>query len=198
MRLAPLEHGFVCGLAHVGLGPRQCAATPILPYVASVGVEMVSGTAGARVFACVVAAVAEVSISGILMVFEWGAAMVIVSVGHMLMSSGDVFEVPYPCLCCDDAENMRGSFVCGFLHGEDGSSQDRSIAALSWLVVVACVYRFQPFVCVFSPSCCLSCALPVSFRDAKEHASKVWGKTAKVKRNPFVSRLERLKPRLRL
>ena len=42
--VAPLEHGLLCGLAHIGLGPRQCAATPVLPYVASVGVEMVSGT----------------------------------------------------------------------------------------------------------------------------------------------------------
>ena len=41
--LAPLEHGLLCGLAHVGLGPRWCAATPVLLY-ASVGVEMVSGT----------------------------------------------------------------------------------------------------------------------------------------------------------
>ena len=47
--LAPLEHDLLRGLAHVGLGPRQCAATPILPYVASVGVEMVSGTPGAGV-----------------------------------------------------------------------------------------------------------------------------------------------------
>ena len=34
---APLEHGLVCGLAHVGLGPRQCAATPLLPFAAPVG-----------------------------------------------------------------------------------------------------------------------------------------------------------------
>ena len=109
--LAPLEHGFLCGLAHIELGPRQCVATPILPYVASVGVEMVSGTPGAGGCACVVAMVAEVFISGILMVFEWGAAMVIVSVGHMLMNSGDVLEVPYPCLCCDDAESMCSSWL---------------------------------------------------------------------------------------
>ena len=31
--LAPLEHGLLCGLAHVGLGPCQCAATPVLPCV---------------------------------------------------------------------------------------------------------------------------------------------------------------------
>ena len=68
--LAALEHCLLCGLAHVGLGPRQCAATPVLPYVASVGVEMVSGTPGARVCACVVATEAEVAISGILMVSE--------------------------------------------------------------------------------------------------------------------------------
>ena len=91
--LAPLEHGLLCGLAHVGLGPRWCAATLVLLY-ASVGVEMVSGTPGAGVCACVVATEAEVAFSGILMVFEWGAAMVIVSVGHMLMDSGDVLEVP--------------------------------------------------------------------------------------------------------
>ena len=36
---APLEHGLVCGLALVGLGPRWCAATPFLPFAASVGVE---------------------------------------------------------------------------------------------------------------------------------------------------------------
>ena len=42
--LAPLEHGLLCGLVHVGLVPRQCAATLVLKYVASVGVEMVSGT----------------------------------------------------------------------------------------------------------------------------------------------------------
>ena len=29
--LAPLEHGLLCGLAHVGLGPRQCAVTLVLP-----------------------------------------------------------------------------------------------------------------------------------------------------------------------
>ena len=48
--------------------------------------------------------------------------------------------------------------------------------------------------CVFSPSCCLPCALPVPFRDAKDHASKVCGKIAKVKRNPFVSSPERFEP----
>ena len=42
--LAPLEHGLVCGLAHVGLGPRQCAATPLLPFAAPVGMELVTGT----------------------------------------------------------------------------------------------------------------------------------------------------------
>ena len=63
--LVPLEHGLLCGLAHVGIGPRQCAATPILPYVASVGVEMVSGTPGDGVRACEVATVAKVFISGV-------------------------------------------------------------------------------------------------------------------------------------
>ena len=140
--LAPLEHGLLCGLAHVGIGPRQCAATPILPYVASVGVEMVSGTPSARVCACVVATEAEVAISGILVVFEWRAAMVIVSVGHMLMNSGDVLKVPFPCLFCDDAENMRSSCVCGYHRGDDSCSPDCSIGALNLLAVSSCVYRF--------------------------------------------------------
>ena len=119
-------------------------------YVASVGVEMVSGTLGAGVCACVVTTEAEVAISGILMVSQWGAAMVMVSVGH--------------------------------LRGDDSCSQDCSIAALNLLVVVACVHRFQPFVMCFQPFVLLPCAWTVSFRDAKEHASKVWGKIAKVKR----------------
>ena len=70
---APLEHGLVCGLAHVWLGPRQCAATPLLPFAAPVGVELVSGTPGDGVCACEVATVAKDFISGIFMVFEWSA-----------------------------------------------------------------------------------------------------------------------------
>ena len=69
----PVEHGLVCGLAHDGLGPRQCAATPLLPFAALVGLELVSGTPGDGVRACEVATVAKVFISGILMVFEWSA-----------------------------------------------------------------------------------------------------------------------------
>ena len=103
---------------------------------------MVSGTSGAGVCACVVATEAVVAISGILMVSEWGAAMVIVSVGHMLMNNGDVLEVPYPCLCCDDAENMRSICVCGYLRGYDSCSQDCSIEALNLLAVSACLYLF--------------------------------------------------------
>ena len=57
---------------------------------------------------------------------------------------------------------------------------------------------FSPLSCVFSPLRCPSCALLVPFRDAKDHASKVCGKIAKVPRNPCVSRPERLKPRPRL
>ena len=72
---APLEHGLVCGLAHVGLGPRQCAATPLLPFAAPVGLELVSGTPGDGVRSCEVATVAKVFISGILMVFEWSASV---------------------------------------------------------------------------------------------------------------------------
>ena len=106
---SPLEHGLVCGLAHVGLRPRRCAVTPLLPFAASVGMEMVSGTPSVGVRACVVATVAEFFISGILMVFEWRAAMVLVSVGHIFMNNGDVLEVPYPCLCCDDAETTCSS-----------------------------------------------------------------------------------------
>ena len=109
----------MCGLAHVGLGPRQCAATPLLPFAALVGMEMVSGTPGDGVRACEVATVAKVFISGILMVFEWRAAMVLVSVGHFFMNNGDVFVVPYPCLCCDDAKTMCSSCACGYLCGDD-------------------------------------------------------------------------------
>ena len=58
---APLEHDLVCGLAHVGLGPRQCAATPLLPFAAPVGLELVSGTPGDGVRACEVATVAKTS-----------------------------------------------------------------------------------------------------------------------------------------
>ena len=141
--LAPLEHGLLCGLAHVGLGPRQCAATLVLPYVASVDVEMVCGNPGTGVCACVVAAEAEVAISGILMVSEWRSAVVKVSVGHMLMNSGDVLEVP--CLCGDDAENMRSSCVCVYLRGVDSCSPDCSTGALNLLAVSACVYRFLSF-----------------------------------------------------
>ena len=64
-----------------------------LPFAASVGMEMVSGTPGVGVCACVVATVAEVIISRILMVFEWRAAMVLVSVGHILMNNGDILVV---------------------------------------------------------------------------------------------------------
>ena len=70
--LAPLEHGLLCGLAHFVLVPRQCAVTPVLPCVEFVGAEMVSGTPGAGVCACVVATDAgkvscfsEVALSGI-------------------------------------------------------------------------------------------------------------------------------------
>ena len=69
--------------------------------------------------------------------------MVIVSVGHMLKNSGDVLEVP--CLCCDDAENMRSSCVCGYLRGVDSCSPDCSTGALNLLAVSACVYRFLSF-----------------------------------------------------
>ena len=68
--------------------------------------------------------------------------MVIVSVGHMLMNSGDVLEVPHPCLCCDYAENIRSSCVCRYLRGDDSCSPDCSIGALNLLAVSACVYRF--------------------------------------------------------
>ena len=70
---APLEHGLMCGLAHVGLSPRQCAATPLLPFAPPVGMELVSGTPGDGARACEVATVAKLFISGILMVFEWSA-----------------------------------------------------------------------------------------------------------------------------
>ena len=146
---APLEHGLVCGLAHVGLGPRRCAATPLLPFAASVGMEMVSGTPGVGVRACVVATVAEVFISGILMVFEWRAAMVLVSVGHILMNNGDVLEVPFPCLCFDDAETTCSSCACGYLRGDDSCSPICSIQALNLLVVSACVYTCSSCVCGF-------------------------------------------------
>ena len=220
---APLEHGLVCGLAHVGLGPRQCAATTLLPYAAPVGMELVSRTPGDGVRACEVATVAKNFISGILMVFEWSAAMVLVSVGHILMNNGDVLWSPYPCLCCDDEETACSSCDCGdlcdddscspicsfqalnllvvtacvyvcsscvcvFLLGEDSSSQDSSIAALHLLVVAA----FSLLSCAFSPSCSWPCAWPVPFRNAKEPSSKVCGKIAKVKRNPFVSRPEKI------
>ena len=57
----------------IGLGPRQCAATPLLPYAAPVGLELVSGTSGDGVRVCEVSTVAKVFISGILMVFERSA-----------------------------------------------------------------------------------------------------------------------------
>ena len=109
---AMLEHGLVCGLAHVGLGPRQCAATPLLPFAAPVGMEMVSGTPGDGVRACEVATVAKIFISGILMVVEWRAAVMLVSMGHILMNNGDVLEVPYPCLCA----TMRRLRAAAALH----------------------------------------------------------------------------------
>ena len=60
----------------------------------------------------------------------------------------------------------------------------------------------SPWGVVFSALqyCCWlpCCWCQVSFRDAKEHASKVWGKMEKVKRHCVVSGPERLKPRPRL
>ena len=103
--LAPLEHGLLCGLANVGLAPRQCAATPVLPCVEFVGAESVSGTPGAGVFACVVATEAEkvscfseVVLSYIFKVSEWEAAA-ITSVGCMFMDSGNFLKFTYPFAC---------------------------------------------------------------------------------------------------
>ena len=86
-----------------------------LPFGASVGMEMVSGISGDGVRAFEVATVAKVFLSGIFMVFEWKAAMVLVSVGHILKNNGDVLVVPYPRLCFDDAETTCSSCACGYL-----------------------------------------------------------------------------------
>ena len=186
MRSCPVG---ACGLAHVGLGPRQCAATPLLPFAAPVGIEMVSGTPGDGVRAFEVATVAKVFLSGIFMVFEWKAAMVLVSVGYILMNNGDVLEVPCPCVCFDDAETTCSSCACGYLCGDDSCSLWSLLPSPS---------AFSPLSRVFCPLRCPSCALLVSFRDAKDPASKVCGKIAKVKWNPFVFSPERMKPRPRL
>ena len=146
---APLEHGLVCGLAHVGLGPRQCAATPLLPFAAPVGIEMVSGTPGDGVGGCEVATVAKDFFSGIFMVFAWSAAMVSVFVGHILMNNGDVLVVSYPCLSCDGKVTACGSCDCGYLCGDDSCSPFCSFQALNLLVVFACVYVYSSCVCVF-------------------------------------------------
>ena len=148
---ALLERGLLCGLAHVGLGPRQCAATPVLPCVEFVGAEMVSGTPGAGVCACVVAVEAE-KVScfsdvalGYLQGVRGGSCCDDLSVGCMFMDIGDFLEFPNSCMFCEDAENMRSSCDCGF-RGEDSCSQDCSNGALDLLAVFACVYRFQPFI----------------------------------------------------
>ena len=71
----------------------------------------------------------------------------------------------FPILVCfvKDAENMRSRCDCGYLRGDDSSSQDCSIAALNLLVVVACVYRAQPFVMRFQsfvlPVLCVACSI---------------------------------------
>ena len=154
------------------------------PFVASVGMEMVSGTPGVGVYACVVATVAEIFISGILMVFEWRAALVLVSVGHILMNSGDVLEVPYPCLCCDGAEITCSSCVCGYLRGDDSCSPICSIGALHLPVVVAFFCRFQPFVLRFQPFVLPILCVACSISRRQRSASKVWGKIAKVTKEP--------------
>ena len=146
---APLEHGLVCGLVHVGLGPRQCAATPLLPFAAPVGIEMVSGTPGDGVVGCEVATVAKDFFSGIFMVFAWSAAMVSVFEGHILMNNGDVLVVSYPCLNCDGKVTACGSCDCWCLCGDDSCSPFCSLQALNLLVVFACVYVNSSCVCVF-------------------------------------------------
>ena len=75
---------------------------------------MVSGTPGAGVSACVVASepekvscFSEVALSGIFKVSEWEAAAMMLSVGYMIMDSGDFSEFPYSCMFCEDAENTQ-------------------------------------------------------------------------------------------
>ena len=144
---APLEHGLVCGLALVGLGPRQCAATPPLPFAAPVGIEMVPGTPGDGVV-CEVATVAMVFFPGIFMMFEWCAAMVSVFDGHVLMNNGDALVVSYSWLNCDEKVPACGSCDCWYLCGDDSCSTFRSLQALKLLVVFACVYVNSSRVCV--------------------------------------------------
>ena len=160
--LAPLEHGLLCGLAHVGLGPCQCAATPVLPCVEFVGAEMVSGTPGAGVCACVVATETEkvicfsqVALSGIFKVSEWEAAAMMLSVGCMFMDSGDFPEFPHSWMFCEDAENMRSSCDCGFLRGEDSCSQDCSVE-LACRLCMRLPFSALHWRHAFSARCCIA------------------------------------------
>ena len=203
--LAPLEHGLLCGLARAWPSPVRCDACLAVCRVCGCGDGFwnprcrglclrgcYGGSEGLLLLG---------GLSGIFKVSEWEAAAMMLSVGCMFMKSGDFPEFPFSCMFCEDAENMRSSCDCGYFVGEDSCSQDCSNVALNLLAVFACVYRFQPFIGVMlCPSllCCLPCVWPVPFRDAKEHASKVWGKITKVKRNSNVSRPERLKPGPRL
>ena len=147
---APLEHGLVCGLAHVGLGPRQCAATPSLPFAAPVGLEMVLGTPADGVV-CEVATVAMVFFSGILEMSVWCAAIVSALDGHVPVNIGDALVVSYSWWNCDEKVIACGSCDCWYLCEDDNCSAFRSLQALKLLVVLFCVYVISSRVCVCLP-----------------------------------------------
>ena len=85
----------------------------------------------------------------------------------------------------DGVENTCSSCVCGFLHGEDSSSQDGSIAALNLLVVVACVYRFQPYVMCFQPFVLLALCVASSISRRQRTCVKCVGKDCKGEKEPI-------------
>ena len=111
--------------------------------------------------------------------------MVLVSAGHILMNNGDVFVVPYPRLCCDDAETTCSSCDCVFLLGEDSSSQDSSIAALHLLVVVAFSFCFQPVVLRFLPFVFLALCVASSFSRRQRSCVKGMWKDCKGEKEPI-------------